>query len=122
MLFQLLTGERPFEGSMATIMHKALNTVPPKPSELSVTAPISLDPVVARAMAKRPDERFPTAAAFADALQAALADPKPASALGPRPWRPRRGRDGDHGAPEKRRRPSRRRPRPPPRSRARGCR
>ncbi len=83
MLFQLLTGDRPFEGSMATIMHKALNTVPPKPSELSVTAPVSLDAVVARAMAKRPDERFPIAAAFAAAFQGALADPKPASLLGP---------------------------------------
>ena len=58
LLFQLLTGERPFEGSMAAIMHKALNTRPPTPSELSVTAPAALDAVVARAMAKRPEDRF----------------------------------------------------------------
>jgi serine/threonine-protein kinase len=32
LLYQLLTGERPFEGSMTAIMHKALNTVPPRPS------------------------------------------------------------------------------------------
>ena len=29
LLYQLLTGERPFEGSMTAIMHKALNTEPP---------------------------------------------------------------------------------------------
>ena len=72
LLFQLLTGERPFEGSMATIMHKALNTQPPKPSDLSVTAPAALDPVVARAMARRPEDRFETASIFAEALKAGL--------------------------------------------------
>ncbi len=75
LLFQLLTGERPFEGSMTTIMHKVLNTVPPKPSDLAITAPRSLDDVVARAMARRPEDRFPTATAFKQALQAALAAP-----------------------------------------------
>ncbi|WP_233255920.1 serine/threonine-protein kinase [Falsiroseomonas bella] len=77
LLYQLLTGERPFEGGMAAIMHKALNTEAPKPSDLSVTAPPALDAVVARAMAKRPDGRFPNAEAFAVALRAALAAPAP---------------------------------------------
>ena len=79
LLFQLLTGERPFEGSMATIMHKALNVQPPKPSELSVTAPRALDPVVARAMARRPEDRYPTAGAFGEAIRVALAAPAPAA-------------------------------------------
>ena len=30
LLYQLLTGERPFEGGMSAIMHKALNTEPPR--------------------------------------------------------------------------------------------
>ncbi len=72
-LYQLLTGERPFEGSMSSIMQKALNTTPPKPSEIAVTAPVAFDVVVQRAMAKRPDQRFPSAAAFATALHAAAA-------------------------------------------------
>ena len=59
LLYQLLTGERPFEGGMSAIMHKALNTEPPAPSQLSVTAPPSFDAVVRRAMAKRPEDRFP---------------------------------------------------------------
>ena len=59
LLYQLLTGERPFEGGMSAIMHKALNTEPPAPSQLSVTAPPSFDAVVRRAMAKRPEDRLP---------------------------------------------------------------
>ncbi len=74
LLYQLLTGERPFEGGMSAIMHKALNTEPPAPSQLSVTAPPSFDAVVRRAMAKRPEDRFPSAAAFADAIRVALAN------------------------------------------------
>ena len=74
LLYQLLTGERPFEGSMSAIMHKALHTEPPAPSELSVTAPPSFDGVVRRAMAKRPEERFASASAFAEAVRTALAN------------------------------------------------
>ncbi len=69
LLYQLLTGVRPFEGSLTAIMHKALNTTPPRPSELAVAAPASLDPVVARAMAKQSANRFPNAAAFARAIR-----------------------------------------------------
>ncbi len=75
LLYQLLTGERPFEGSsLSAIMHKALNTEPLKPSALSVTVPAAMDAVVARALAKRPDERFASAAEFARALESALSD------------------------------------------------
>ncbi len=72
LLYQLLTGERPFEGGMSAIMHKALNTDPPAPSQLSVTAPPSFDAVVRRAMAKRPEDRYPSATAFAEAMRAAV--------------------------------------------------
>src|ERR1700691_2908704 len=75
LLYQLLTGERPFEGGMSAIMHKALNTEPPSPSQLSVTAPPSFDAVVRRAMAKRPEDRFATATAFIEAVRNAVANP-----------------------------------------------
>lgn len=71
-LYQLLTGERPFDGGLTAIMHKVLNTEPPPPSQLSVTVPAALDAVVQRAMAKRPEDRFPSASAFAEAIRAAL--------------------------------------------------
>ena len=79
LLYVLLTGEKPFDGGLTAIMHKALNTVPPRPSELSVTAPPHLDAVVARAMARRPEDRFADAEAFASALHVGLA----AEAAGP---------------------------------------
>ena len=83
MFYQLLTGERPFEGGMTAIMHKALNTEAPRPSDLSVTAPAALDPVVAKAMAKRPEDRYESAAAFAQAIRAAMSDNSAASYADP---------------------------------------
>ncbi len=74
-LYQLLTGERPFDGSTTSIMHKVLNTEPPLPSQLANTVPPAIDAVVRRAMAKRPEERFPTAAAFAEAISTAVTGP-----------------------------------------------
>ncbi len=75
LLYQLLTGDRPFQGNLTAIMHKALTTRPPKPSELSVNVPPALDGVVERAMARRPEDRFPSADAFAAALRQAEAAP-----------------------------------------------
>ena len=73
LLYQLLTGERPFEGGMSAIMHKALNTDPPLPSQITVTCPTAFDGVVRKAMAKRPEDRFQSATEFLEALQAAAA-------------------------------------------------
>jgi serine/threonine-protein kinase len=72
MLYQLLTGEKPFEGGLTAIMHKVLNTEPPPPSALSVTVTPAMDAVVRKAMAKRPEDRFTTANEFAAALRDAL--------------------------------------------------
>ena len=85
-LYQLLTGEKPFEGGFSAVMHKALHTEPPPPSQLSVTTPRGFDAVIARALAKRPDDRFRSAAEFAEAIRAAAnapaAAPEPAGLPG----------------------------------------
>src|SRR6185312_11869239 len=73
LLYQLLTGERPFEGGMSAIMHKALNTEPPAPSQISVTCPAAFDGVIRKAMAKRPEDRFASATVFAEAIRNAAA-------------------------------------------------
>ncbi|MHB1305230.1 MAG: serine/threonine-protein kinase [Acidiphilium sp.] len=73
LLYQLLTGEKPFEGSVTAIMHKVLNVEPPAPSALSVSATPALDAIVRRAMAKRPEDRFASARDFAAALRVAEA-------------------------------------------------
>jgi serine/threonine-protein kinase len=70
-LYQFLTGERPFSGTATTIMHKVLSVDPPLPSRLNVQAPRPFDAVIAKALAKRPEDRFQTAAEFAEAIKLA---------------------------------------------------
>lgn len=71
-LYQFLTGEKPFTGTITTIMHKVLKEEPLPPSTLNVTLPPAWDAVVRKAMAKNPVERFQTAAEFAAAIRAAV--------------------------------------------------
>jgi len=73
-LYQLLTGEKPFTGSLTTIMHKVLQEEPLPPSKLNVQVPRAFDAVIRKALAKRPDERYQIAGEFLDAIrQAAVA-------------------------------------------------
>jgi hypothetical protein len=75
-LYQLLTGEKPFTGeSTTTIMYKVLREEPVPPSQLNLTLPPALDAVIAKALAKQPAQRFQTGLEFAQALQAAIAGP-----------------------------------------------
>ncbi|MGQ0751328.1 MAG: serine/threonine-protein kinase [Betaproteobacteria bacterium] len=71
-LYQFLTGEKPFTGTITTIMHKVLKEEPLPPSTLNVTLPPAWDAVVRKAMAKNPAERFQTATEFAAAIRAAV--------------------------------------------------
>lgn len=71
-LFQFLTGERPFTGSnMTMIMHKVLNQPPVLAGKLDRDLPEALHKVVEKAMAKRPEDRFQTAAEFITQLKIA---------------------------------------------------
>jgi serine/threonine protein kinase/TPR repeat protein len=72
-LYQLLTGVRPFTGSPATVMHQVLHVDPPAPSSVLPSLPPALDAVVRTAMAKQPSQRFADARSFARALREALA-------------------------------------------------
>ena len=71
-LYQFLTGERPFSGSAATTMQKVLKEDPLPPSSLNVQAPLEMDVIVRKALAKRPEDRFQTAGDFAAAIRAAV--------------------------------------------------
>jgi DNA-binding beta-propeller fold protein YncE len=69
-----LTGRVPYErdGDEAKLWAQ-LSAPPPVPSALRPGLPEALDAVVARAMAKRPEERFPSAGDLARAARAAAA-------------------------------------------------
>ncbi len=73
LLFQTLTGRKPFPGDgLPTMIYAHLTLPPPRPSEEVPELPAALDAVVARGMAKEPEHRYPTAAALAAAARGAL--------------------------------------------------
>ncbi|SMC47967.1 serine/threonine protein kinase [Kibdelosporangium aridum] len=73
MLFQCLTGDKPFtaENPLAVIFAHA-NVDPPKPSERRSGVPTGLDRVVAKGMAKNPAERYASAGELASAARKAM--------------------------------------------------
>jgi serine/threonine-protein kinase len=70
-LYQMLTGVRPFSGPASTVMHQIIHELPPRPSERQPSLHPAFDGVLAKAMAKRIEDRYATAQAFLDALNAA---------------------------------------------------
>ena len=78
-LYQFLTGEKPFTGAVTTIMHKVLKEEPLAPSMLNATLPPAWDAVVRKAMAKNPDERYQNAAEFKQAVRDVIAGKAPAA-------------------------------------------
>jgi serine/threonine-protein kinase len=72
-LYQLLTGVRPFDGEgYLDIVSKIVKEDPTPPSQIVGALPPALDAVVAKALAKSKLDRFADAAAFAAALKAAV--------------------------------------------------
>ncbi len=74
-LYEALTGERPFPSTdFATVLHEVVHLDPVPPRERNFAVSPALDAVVRRIMCKDPDDRYPDAATFGDALDQALAD------------------------------------------------
>ncbi len=65
MLYELLTGQKPFRGDQSTvIMTQVINTDPEPPSRLNKQVPAAFDPVLKKALAKNVNQRYQTAEAF----------------------------------------------------------
>ncbi|MEC3953767.1 protein kinase [Nocardia sp. CDC153] len=73
-LYQLLTGQTPFPRPTAEATIEAqLTAPPPRPTAIRPELPVALDAVIARAMDKDPDRRYPSCGALAADARAALA-------------------------------------------------
>jgi Protein kinase domain len=80
-VFEALTGTVPFSGvSDVAVIYAHLEAAPPRASERRDALPDALDDVLARAMAKDPDERQPTCGALVDEVRVAFGlDARPRS-------------------------------------------
>ena len=75
-LHECLTGNQPFPGnSVEQLITAHLTLPPPRPSVLQRTVPAAMDAVIAKGMAKNPDDRYPTAKELSKFARAAITQP-----------------------------------------------
>jgi serine/threonine protein kinase len=75
-LYECLSGSRPFPGdTLESQVAAHLTDPPPQPSTTQPNVPAQFDPVVAKGMAKDPDNRYATTVELADAARDAITKP-----------------------------------------------
>jgi serine/threonine-protein kinase len=90
LLFECLTGEVPFRRETdVAVIYGHLSDRPPALGDRVTGLPASLDAVVARALAKRPGDRYETCGEMAAAAEAALASSRMPDSAGPVTGTPR---------------------------------
>lgn len=83
-LYEMLTGKPPFTGdNISAIMFRILNEMPAEPCTLKPGLPEAFNYIIAKAMAKHPDERYQNAGEMAEDLHHYLSLPVPANSLVP---------------------------------------
>jgi serine/threonine-protein kinase len=100
MTYSMVTGRVPFEAvTPYALMNKHINETPTPPRMFRPNVPSELENVLARAIAKKPGDRFPTCTAFAEAFSSAASStrenktgffrqPTPSDQPAPRPAEP----------------------------------
>jgi len=73
-MFELVTGDTPFDGSGFEVLLAHLNHPIPRASERNPEVPDAVDQIIARLMAKKPDERPASADAVVAMLDDAIAE------------------------------------------------
>lgn len=74
LLYELLTGRPPFTGdSPVSVAYQHVSETPIPPSQVDPGVPAALDPLVMKALAKDPDDRYQTAADFRSDAERAIA-------------------------------------------------
>ncbi len=90
-LFEILTGQSPHRGKdTGEIVQRIVTEPSPRAGEVQSSVPKPLEAVCAKAMAKEPSDRYPSATALAEDVQRYLAD-EPVSVYAER-WTQRLGR------------------------------
>ncbi|MBN1202959.1 MAG: serine/threonine protein kinase [Anaerolineae bacterium] len=86
MVFQMITGQLPFTGpSSFMIIKMHMSEAPPNPLSINPSLPVELYAVLAKALAKLPEYRYPSAMRLSEALDEALGlDPAGATPAGDR--------------------------------------
>ncbi len=69
LMFELLTGELPFRGSVSDIIYQVVHAESPSPRQLRRSVPRDLETICLKCLEKRPDQRYQTAAELADDLR-----------------------------------------------------
>lgn len=77
MMFQLLTGRMPFEGTVLQVVSQHLMVAPPPPRSVEPSVPPAVERIVLRALEKLPDDRFASMRQLAAALRAEAPDAPP---------------------------------------------
>ena len=72
-LYQLVTGELPFRGNKAMLLHQVLHEEPLRPRALNDNIPSDLETIAQKAMAKEPGRRYGSAKEMAEDLRRWLA-------------------------------------------------
>jgi hypothetical protein len=81
-LYELLTGQRPLRAeNLQALLRKITELEPLPPSAVRPDLPKELDPVILRALRKKPEARYPTWAEFAQALSKIVSLVLPANAI-----------------------------------------
>jgi predicted Ser/Thr protein kinase len=85
-LYELLTGEVPFKGSIAAVMGQIIGSAPRKPSAVKPGIDPALEAICLKMIAKRPEDRFATMIDVVRALEAYTAG-RPTGVMLPLPDR-----------------------------------
>ena len=73
-LYELLTGQRPFRGDVRRVIEQVVNDPPPAPRSLDESIDRDLETVCLKCLEKEPERRYPTARALSDDLERYLLD------------------------------------------------
>ncbi|WP_405891020.1 Stk1 family PASTA domain-containing Ser/Thr kinase [Streptomyces sp. NBC_00133] len=88
MLYELATGTLPFDGeSTMSVLYQHVQQPAPVPSSINGSLPPAVDAVVARALSKDPEQRYPSARAMANDIRKIAGGEAPTLATGETPTR-----------------------------------